>query len=173
MQPRLVNFTRAQVKVSYCTSFNVEYLSSSDTLNVCGVVDYNASTSEFSIAEPLVVFIGTIKDAINKIKEKVSFNLKWGVIYGTAAVIFGGLWIYQFKSLLKRNALTVEKAILEDKCICCRNNAPKMLRRPCMHICEWKYCYEINKQRNLELNKQCPRQNWGILSTDVKEIRSE
>lgn len=155
------------------TSYNVEYLSATDSLSVCGVVNYNIETSEFSIADPLVVFIGAIKEAIEKIKEKIFYNLKWGIVYGSVAAICGGIWIYQFYRLIQRNAISTENAVLEDKCISCLNNVPRILRRPCMHICEWKYCYEISKQRNLELNKQCPRAKCGVISTQINEIRSE
>jgi len=99
------------------TSYSIEYLSGNDSLTVCGVVDYNVKTSQFQIAEPVMVCLGSIKDALASLQEKFIDNAKWAVVYGALALAFGSLCLYQFKSVAKNSALKIEKAGYVPKCV--------------------------------------------------------
>lgn len=115
------------------------------------------------------MFVGSIKNALKELKDKMSNNTQNIALYAIATTLFGFMCYYQFSHLHKKIVLDIEDAKITKTCKNCRNNEPTMLRRPCMHISECKYCWQNNERVNPQLNKQCPL--CGEVSSSVHEVR--
>ncbi|CAI2376212.1 unnamed protein product [Moneuplotes crassus] len=138
------------------TSYNVEYLSSGDSLSVCGILEYNVENDTLSLTDPTVAFLGCIKDAISGLSDKIFENSKDLIFYGLAAITCGTFCYIYSKKLLSQYSITIEDAKITKLCNICDNTKPSVLRRPCLHICECNPCYTKNKESKPEQTKYCP-----------------
>ena len=116
------------------TSYDITYISSGQTINICGILEINTEKGEYSISNPAAVFFGAIQEVVDKIKHKIFTNLIWTGVYFSATVILGSIWFYRINRIMNRYAVDVEKAKMTQNCIICNNFKPTVLRRPCLHI---------------------------------------
>lgn len=151
------------------TSYDIEYLSSNDTINVCGVLNYNNSNGELSMPEPALVFLGSVNDAISSLKDKIFDNFKVFAIASLATIVWGTICFKYLRKLHSQISYEISDAYITEKCKTWNQEKPSVIRYPCMHVSECTFCYEQSLRVNANLAKQCLV--CGKVSTDIVQIK--